>query len=612
MRLPVASTRTVIRRLLGIFQDHGSEFVWLLVFQLAAAIAGVIAPMMIGRAINAVSAGTTVRFIVSTIITVLAVAGVQVALTYVASYRAQIFGQKVFTQLRNGVIHSVTHLPLETVEAAGTGDLLGRTTNDVDRVRYFVEDGLSRFIVAVTTVVVTLTAAIVTSPQVGVVILVVAVPLPLVLRWYLRRATPSYLANSAIGASVDGVVSETVEQATTVDALSLGRTRLSRLDTLVAETVNSEVYTSFLRIGFNWGVLATVYSPVVIALLWGGYLTGTGAVSLGATTTVVMYCLQIAGPLQGISWLMDEAQFAGASLARIFGVDNADRGPERDEMPAGQNLEIRDVCFTYEVAERNDLRGGAGPEAMGEPAPDSAASEQDFAAPGAEVAGPELEASDEVLHHVTLDIRPGETLAIVGPSGAGKSTLGRLIAGINPPSAGWVQIGGADVSKIPESVLHREVALVTQEHHVFVGTVADNLRLANEAATEVEMREASRTVELEVALDEQLGSGARILTPAQAQQLALARIVLLDPQVLVLDEATSLLDPTAARSTERAMARVLRGRTVIAIAHRLYTAHDADRVAVMENGRVVELGSHDELVTRGGQYASLWETWQRS
>lgn len=221
------------------------------------------------------------------------------------------------------------------------------------------------------------------------------------------------------------------------------------------------------------------------------------------------------------------------------------------------------------------------------------------------------------MDDVDLSVAPGERVAIVGPSGAGKSTLGRLIAGVNAPTSGSLTIGGVEVTKIEEKYLHSSVALVTQENHVFVGTIADNLRFASPQARDVRLWDALDIVDatwvrdLPDGLETKVGSGHRDLAPAQAQQLALARIVLLDPDVVILDEATSLLDPTVARSAELALGRVLEGRTVISIAHRLYTAYDADRVCVMIDGRVAELGSHDELVALGGQYASLWNTWQQ-
>ena len=249
----------------------------------------------------------------------------------------------------------------------------------------------------------------------------------------------------------------------------------------------------------------------------------------------------------------------------------------------------------------------------------------DRVATGAEPAREEIEAANvrfsygnhDVLHGVDLALRPGERLAVVGPSGAGKSTLGRLLAGIHGPRTGAVTVGGVGLVELPLDDLRGHVALVTQEHHVFVGTIRDNVALAVDGrAGDDTLRSALDAVDalewverLPAGLDTRVGSGGLALTPAQAQQVALARLVLADPHTLVLDEATSLIDPRAARHLERSLGAVLAGRTVVAIAHRLHTAHDADRVAVVEDGVIAEIGSHDELVASGGSYAALWSSW---
>jgi ATP-binding cassette, subfamily C, bacterial len=315
--------------------------------------------------------------------------------------------------------------------------------------------------------------------------------------------------------------------------------------------------------------------PVAGALLAGGVLHARGAVSLGAVVAAALYLRQFTEPLDQILMHVEQLQSSGASFARVEGLAAAPRagsGPV-SPVPDGDRIDVTGVRYAYE-------RGG------------------------------------EVLRGVDLTVTPGERLAVVGPSGAGKSTLSRLLAGVDAPTAGTVTVGGVPVAGLAPEVLRRQVVLVTQEHHVFLGTVRDNLLIAEPGASDAELWAALTAVgadgwvrELPGGLGTPLGEGGRRTDGSQAQQLALARVVLADPHTLILDEATALLDPATARHTERALAAVLEGRTVIAVAHRLHTAHDADRVAVMEDGRVTELGTHDELVAAGGAYAALWHTW---
>jgi ABC-type multidrug transport system fused ATPase/permease subunit len=357
------------------------------------------------------------------------------------------------------------------------------------------------------------------------------------------------------------------------DLLGLGRRRLRTIEADLADAHAAERYTLRLRTVWFPSMELAYAVPVTVSLVWGGWLVANGHASLAQVTAVTLYAVQMVDPVDRmISWL-DEVQVGATALSRILGVELVpDDRAEGDVAPADEHVVVRDVRFAYR--------------------------------------------DRDVLHGIDIHLRPGERLAVVGPSGAGKSTLGRLLAGIHPPRTGSVTVGEVPLVDLPLDDLRRHVVLVTQEHHVFVGTVAENLLLARPGATEGDLREALAAVDalhwvlgLPDGLETEVGSGGRPVTPAQAQQLALARLVLADPHTLVLDEATSLLDPRAARHLERSLGAVLHGRTVVAIAHRLHTAHDADRVAVVEDGLVSELGSHDELVAAGGAYAALWASW---
>ncbi|MEH3075062.1 MAG: ABC transporter ATP-binding protein [Quadrisphaera sp.] len=222
-------------------------------------------------------------------------------------------------------------------------------------------------------------------------------------------------------------------------------------------------------------------------------------------------------------------------------------------------------------------------------------------------------AGSDVLRGVSLQVRPGERLAIIGPSGAGKTTLGRLIAGDDHPHRGTVSVGGVPIADLPPQVRRHHVVMVTQDHHVFAESLRDNLLLTAPEATDAQLLAALGVVraawvdDLPAGLDTDLGSHR--LSGAQAQVLALARVVLAGPHTIVLDEATALLDPRSARQTEEALAAAVSGRTTIAIAHRLSTARAADRVVVMAEGRIVEIGTHEQLLVAEGTYAAMWRAW---
>ena len=574
-KLPVADGPTTRRHTAALLRRHSRPLVGITVLHTIAALAGLVGPLLVGRLVDQIVAGASLAVVDQAALIFVTAIVLQSVLVRFAQRKARVYGETMFAELREDFVDAVTALPLSTVESAGTGDLVGRTTNDVDRVQFAVRFGVPRVLVAIITIVATLVAAFIIAPQVTVVMVLTAPIVVIVSRWYLARATPGYQRESAAYAALNGTITESVEGARTIDALALEQTRRDRLRADLREAFEAERYTLRLRTVLTPGLDTPFMLAPIILLLWGAFLISHGWTTVGDVTAIILYMRMIIGPIWELVFWLDEIQVAMTSLGRLFGV----RLVEPDRTTSG--VEPTDEVVRTEAV-RYAYREG-----------------------------------HDVLHGIDLDLRPGERLAVVGPSGAGKSTLGRMIAGIHPPTGGAATVGGVPLVDLPLEDLRGHVALVTQEHHVFVGTLADNLRLADVTASDEALLGALDAVaartwvdSLPDGIETEVGSGGYPLTPAQAQQVALARLVLLDPHTLILDEATSLLDPRAARELETSLGAVLTGRTVVAIAHRLHTAHDADRVAVVDGGRISEIGPHAELVAAGGDYAALWHSWQ--
>lgn len=574
--LPVADSRQVRRYVRELIARHPRTFATTIALYTLAAVAGLAGPRLLGDIVQAVQQHATIGHINALAGALAAFVLLQTTLTRYAYVSAGRFGTIILAELREEFVEKVLALPLSTVENAGSGDLVTRASRDVDALRRSAQMAAPETLVAIVTIALTVIATVLVSPLLFLSVLIVIPPLFAVTRWYLRRATDGYLRENAAAARyVDGL-GATVAGAATIEAFGLQQRRIESADDELAGSYRAERYTLSLRTVL-WPVQEFCYVvPVAGALLLGGYAYTRGWASLAQVTAVTLYIQQLMIPLEVLLDWLDTLQVGGASLARLLGVA---------QVPPDRTAGARAVADPRELA-GTDVR---------------------FAYVG----------GHDVLHGVDLTVRPGERFAMVGPSGAGKSTLGRLLAGIHGPRTGTVALGGAPLIELPLDELRGEVVLLTQDHHVFAGTLRDNLHLA--APDEVDdeaLWQALDAVDaggwaaaLPERLDTPVGSGGLALSAPQAQQLALARLLLADPKVLVLDEATSLLDPRAARHLERSLSAVLEGRTVIAIAHRLHTAHDADRVAVVEDGRIAELGSHRELIDANGAYARLWDSW---
>lgn len=585
-RLPLAGQQEVHHWFWTFVRGNSGRITAMLTLFGLALATGLVGPRLLGHLVESVQRGTTTWRVDMVALVLVAVLAVQALLTRAAQVQTTLLGEKVLAETRESFVRRVMRLPLGTVESVGTGDLLSRATSDVDRLNEGIRLAMPRILMAAVTLTLTVVAMLLTSPVLSLLLLT---GLPFAVfstRWYRPRATRGYEELLKDEAEVLTSTHETVRGAASVEALGLAGRRIGHHGSAMDRVVRHRRRITGLQTVWYPSLDLATMVPMALTLLAGGAAYRDGRVGLAEITAMVLYLQSLNGPLvELLSWT-DELQVGNAALRRILGVERLPvERSDTGAVPTGRRIRLRGVRFGYD-------------------------------------------AGREVLHGIDLDIPPGGRIAVVGTSGAGKSTLGKLLAGVHHPSAGVLEMGDVPVSAMSIGTLRREVALVTQENHVFAGSVRDNLTLPERRGPgggtgpdddtwgDEELWAALRTVGLEEwartlpdGLDSPVATGETDVPAVTAQQIALARLLLADPHTLVLDEATALMDPTASRQVERSMAALLAGRSVISIAHRLDSVQDADLIAVMDSGRIVELGSHQELLEKDGAYARLWRSW---
>ncbi|MEE2059055.1 ABC transporter ATP-binding protein [Rhodococcus artemisiae] len=580
---PVADGRTTVKFVRGLLGGKWPALLGVAVILLLGAGLGLVIPWGYGLMVDtAIDGGGVLEILriggwqIAAAIASAALTGLGIALS------AQLL-ETALAGLRERMVGAALRLPQARVEEAGSGDLVSRATDDVN----VVSEAISRGVPALATSGFAIGATIAGFGALDWRFLIVVLAV-LPVHWigarrYLRSAPPVYRQERAAMAVRAHHMLGAIRGLPTVHSFNLIDQSRDRVGNGSWSVVRWSMRARIVQNRLGGKANLAEFVGMATVLLIGFYLVDSDAITVGAVTTAMLLFLRLFGPIGALLMVMDEIQTGAASLGRIVGVvdlvenDLGRPSAARDESPV-ETPEAVEICI----------------DSLG------------FRYDGAD---------HQAVDDVTVTIAAGETVAVVGASGAGKTTLATLIAGVHVPDSGSVRIGGTDLAELPEEATP---VLLTQEVHVFSGTVAEDLRIAASEADEESLQRALETVGawewvslLEDGLDSAIGAGGHELTPKHVQQLALARLVLRDPSVVILDEATADADSSDADALEDAAQAALRGRTAVVVAHRLSQAARADRILVMDEGRIVEEGTHQHLSAAGGRYAELWSAWSR-
>jgi ATP-binding cassette subfamily C protein len=577
LRFPLATigqVRREVARQLGRVTKAKRWFLLAVVLLGAGSYATVLVPQLMGQIVDLVSGDETAvsMWRIGGELVVLSIVGA--AMSAVGFYLVARLSERVIANLRQDMVGTALSLPTHRVEDAGTGDLVSRSTGDVAELSAAVTETLPTLSTSLFSIVATVIALSAVNWHFLVIPIVVAPVYYVSSRMYLARAPKRYADERAAMAERARRVLEAIRGRATVRAFSMENRMHTEIENASWSVVRKGITARTTMLVLNTWMLGIEFLMLAMALSVGYYLVSTHALTVGAVTGAVLMIIRLRGPMNTLMRVLDVVQSGYASLARIVGVvsDPPVPVPDIGAGPPQGRVELRNVSFSY----------GDG----------------------------------WAVRNVNLTINPGETVAIVGASGAGKTTVAALLAGLRVPDAGQVLVDGYPVSQLSDSERIARLAMVSQEVHVFSGTLRQDMTLAKPDATDAELYSALDRVHarswfdrLHSGLDTVVGSRGLQLEPVAAQQLALARILLLDPAIVVMDEATAEAGSAGAGALEDAADEVTHGRSALVVAHRLDQASQADNILVMDGGEVVERGTHDQLLASAGIYHRLWSAW---
>jgi ABC-type multidrug transport system fused ATPase/permease subunit len=570
-------TRRRLRALYSLARPYKGRTAIAILSLLGATAVGLAPPYLVGRAVDEVRHGRT-SLLVHLVIAFVLVGVFGVVFSYVQTYYTGWTGERMLADLRNHLFRHLQRLSLGFYERNRAGVIISRLTNDVEALDQLVTDGVTSLVQNTLTLVGTAVLLFFLDWRLALASLTVMPAMTLATAWFRKRSGRAYRSVRETLGAVTATLAEDIAGMRVLQSFTRERAaRENFRDVSDAYRVSNMQTVTLSGLYFPFvDFLSSAATAVVLG--YGGWLAFHGEVSIGVLVAFLGYLSNFFDPVQQLSQLYNTFLSAVAALDKI--TDLLDETPEVEDAPDAVQLShitgrvtFDDVRFSY----------GRGPE---------------------------------VLHGIDLDVPAGTTVALVGHTGAGKSTIAKLLARFYDPTEGHIAIDGADLRGVSQSSLRRQLGIVPQEGFLFAGTVAENLAFGRPDATRQEIIAATRAVgaeefvnRLEDGYETQLGERGSRLSLGQRQLVAFARALLADPRILILDEATSSVDIGTEQTIERALRRLLHGRTAFIIAHRLSTIRDADLIVVLEHGKVVEQGTHDELLRKQGLYLSLYGDW---
>ena len=580
-RVDLGEAGRIITRIWRMMKAYQRSLIAALVVLIGFTVTTVAGPLIVAYAIDH---GLSVHHFSRRVIEVSAAVYLLVAVSMGLLERAQIvmvnrIGESFLRDLRKRVFAHLLSLSMSFFDGEQTGRLVSRMTSDIDALENLVQQGIVIFVTSGLLFLGVIVVMAILSPLLFLATLIVLPPVVVSSRKFRRNSNDAYLVvRDRIGQTLS-TLQESLAGIRVVQAFGREDEQYSRFVDHNQAQYEANVHAVRLSARYFPIVEFTNAAATAIIIGVGGLLVHWHRTSIGTVGAFVLFLAYLISPIQQFSQLFNLVQQSGAALKKIFGLLDSEaevsERPGAVDLPRTGELVVDDVSFAYRPGE-----------------------------------------SDTVLRGVTVTVSASERLALVGPTGAGKSTLAKLMARFYDPVEGSVSFGGVNLKDATFASVRRHIAVVPQEGFLFHGTILDNVRLADFDASEEDVRRALRTIGCEERFDafpeglhtEVRERGSR-LSAGERQLVSLARAALANPDVLILDEATSNLDPGTESVVEKALSALTTGRTVIVIAHRLSTAERADRVGVVDDGELLELGSHAELLGQGGHYAALYSAW---